>query len=145
MMLDTWLTRRINLLILKDTDEAAVPVDIATANKYAAMAVSDTDHAKGRTIGWKKSRCRFTRYYLARLADGISWEDGRVGASCMSPNGGIGAAGWVGMPVGKPKDWATLDAVLSLRAVLMATRFELMYNTDVFLELQRFDPMIQMA
>jgi hypothetical protein len=29
--------------------------------------------------------------------------------------------------------------------VLMATRFELMYNTDVFLELQRFDPMIQMA
>ncbi|KAJ7824993.1 hypothetical protein B0H14DRAFT_2596899 [Mycena olivaceomarginata] len=145
MMLDTWIARRIDLLILKDTDEAAVPVDIATANKYAAMAVSDTDHAKGRTIGWKKSRCRFTRYYLARLADGISREDGRVGASCMSPNGGIDAAGWVGMPVGKPKDWATLDAVLSLRAVLMATRFELMYNTDVFLELQRCGGMLDMS
>ncbi|KAJ7132425.1 hypothetical protein C8R44DRAFT_664842 [Mycena epipterygia] len=145
MMLDTWIARQIDLLILKDADEAAVPVDVATANKCAAMAVSDTDHAKGRTTGWKKSRCKFTRYYLARLADGISWEDGRVGASCMSPNGGIGAAGWDGMPVGKPEDWATLDAVLSLRAVLMATRFELMYNTDVFLELQRFDPMIQMA
>ncbi|KAJ7847845.1 hypothetical protein B0H14DRAFT_3138413 [Mycena olivaceomarginata] len=120
MMLDTWIARRIDLLILKDTDEAAVPVDIATANK-------------------------FTRYYLARLADGISREDGRVGASCMSPNGGIGAAGWVGMPVGKPKDWATLDAVLSLRAVLMATRFELMYNTDVFLELQRCGGMLDMS
>ncbi|KAJ7602256.1 hypothetical protein B0H17DRAFT_1222832 [Mycena rosella] len=145
MMLDTWIARRIDLLILKDTDEAAVPVDFFTANKYAAMAISDTDRAKGRTTGWKKSRCRFTKYYLARLAEGISWEDGQVGVSCMSPNGGIGAAGWDGMPVGEPEDWATLDAVLSLRAVLIATRFELMYNTDVFLELQRFDPMIQMA
>ncbi|KAJ7778895.1 hypothetical protein B0H14DRAFT_3587017 [Mycena olivaceomarginata] len=126
MMLDTWTARQIDLLILKDTDEAAVPVDIATANKNPDAGSPDIN-------------------YLARLADGISREDGRVGASCMSPNGGIGAAGWVGMPVGKPKDWATLDAVLSLRAVLMATRFELMYNTDVFLELQRFDPMIQMA
>jgi hypothetical protein len=34
----------------------------------------------------------------------------------MLPNGSIGATGWEGMPVGKPEDWATLDAVVSLCA-----------------------------
>ncbi|KAJ7697835.1 hypothetical protein B0H17DRAFT_1130114 [Mycena rosella] len=104
----------------------------------AFVAVGGPDDAKGRTTGWKRSRSQFIRLYLARLADGIIGEDGtRIGVSCP--------AGWEGMERGEPTDWAMLDAVLSLRAAVMATRFELLSNTDVFLELQEFDPMIRMA
>ncbi|KAF7345611.1 hypothetical protein MVEN_01580100 [Mycena venus] len=146
MMLDTWIARQVDLLMLGTTDEAAIPVDVATANKFAKMAVDGGASSKGLTTGFKKCRALFIRHYLARLADGIMTDSGdRIGVSCMSPGGGMGAAGWEGMPVGDPNDWAALDAVLSLRAVVMATRLELLYNTDVFLELLQFDPMIRMA
>ncbi|KAJ7090993.1 hypothetical protein C8R44DRAFT_990593 [Mycena epipterygia] len=128
MMLDSWIARRVDLMILGQTDEASVPVDSKTAKHNAFVAMGADDEPKGKTTGWKRSRSSFIRQYLARLADG-----------------GIRAAGWEQMPVGWPDDWAVLDAVLSLRAVLMATRFELLYNTDIFLKLQEFDPMIRMA
>ncbi|KAJ7130687.1 hypothetical protein C8R46DRAFT_1142097 [Mycena filopes] len=146
-MLDTWIAPRADLLVQGVTDEAAIPVDSGTANKYAYLAVQG-DPTKGRTTGWKRSRALFIRDYLARLADGRTDNHGaQVGVSCMSPgNGGtLGEDGWADMPVGNASDWAALDAVLTLRAVLMATRFELMYNTDVLLDLQQFDPMIRMA
>ncbi|KAF7371175.1 hypothetical protein MSAN_00753000 [Mycena sanguinolenta] len=147
MMLDTWIARQVDLLMLNDSDEAAIPVDFKTA-KDRAKPFDKSD--KGKTTGWKRARSRFIRLYLARLADGIvidSESEGSrsVGVSCMSPGGGIGVAGWEGMETGSAKDWMDLDALLSLRAVLLATRMELMYNTDVFLELQEFDPMIRMA
>ncbi|KAJ6471892.1 hypothetical protein C8R45DRAFT_1013492 [Mycena sanguinolenta] len=147
MMLDTWIARHVDLLVLKDSDEAAIPVDLKTA-KDRAKPFDQSE--KGQTTGWKRSRSRFIRLYLARLADGIvidSEPEGSksVAVSCMSPDGGVGVAGWEGMETGVAKDWMDLDAVLSLRAVLLATRMELMYNTDVFLELREFDPMIRMA
>ncbi|KAJ7486460.1 hypothetical protein FB451DRAFT_1362853 [Mycena latifolia] len=148
MMLDTWIARRVDLMILgkAKTEEASVPVDATTARTCALLAMIGADDSKGKTTGWKGSRSSFIRLYLARLADGIVQKDGtRIGVSCMSPGGGIGSAGWEGMSVGEPNDWSVLDAALSLRAVLMATRLELLYNTDVFLELQEFDPMIRMA
>ncbi|KAJ7807819.1 hypothetical protein B0H14DRAFT_3763642 [Mycena olivaceomarginata] len=128
MMLDTWIARR-----------ASVPVDSVTAKNCAKMAVAGDDEFKGKTTGWKRCRAAFSSHYLTRLADGIIEVDtgASVGVSC--------ATGWKEMPKGSPNDWATLDAVLSLRAVVMATRLELMYNTDVFLELLEFDPMIRMA
>ncbi|KAJ6466317.1 hypothetical protein C8R45DRAFT_485554 [Mycena sanguinolenta] len=149
MMLDTWIARQVDLLILKDSDEAAIPVDLKTANERA-KPFDTSDSEKGKTTGWKRCRSRFIRLYLARLADGIVIDSEpessrRVGVSCMSPGGGLGAAGWEGMETGDAKDWAELDAVLTLRAVLMATRMELMYNSDVFLALRDFDPMIRMA
>ncbi|KAJ7020846.1 hypothetical protein C8F04DRAFT_1403328 [Mycena alexandri] len=145
MMLDTWIARHVDLLMQGITDEASIPVDAATANKYAFLAVQGP-MTKGTTTGWKRPRALFIRHYLARLADGIVDNQGtRVGASCMSPGSGSGAAGWTGMAIGNADNWAALDAVLTLRAILMATRLELMYNTDVFLELQQFDPMIRMA
>ncbi|KAF7357603.1 hypothetical protein MSAN_01356700 [Mycena sanguinolenta] len=149
MMLDTWIARQVDLLILKDSDEAAIPVDLKTAKERAKPSDMSGDE-KRKTTGWKRCRSRFIRLYLARLADGIvidSDPDGpqSVGVSCMSPGGGLGATGWEGMETGDGKDWAELDAVLTLRAVLMATRMELMYNTDVFLALRDFDPMIRMA
>ncbi|KAJ7607958.1 hypothetical protein FB45DRAFT_947359 [Roridomyces roridus] len=146
MMLDSWIGRRVDLLMTNRTDEAAVPVDNVTAIKCAAKILGK-DGPAGSTTGWKRCRSQFIVCYLARLADGVVREENgpRVGVSCMSPGGGIGEAGWEGMPVGSPGDWMILDAVLSLRAVLMATRFEVMHNTDVFLELSEFDPMIPMA
>ncbi|KAJ7210669.1 hypothetical protein B0H12DRAFT_1079656 [Mycena haematopus] len=136
MMLDTWIARRVDFRFQTAKDRAK-PFD-------------ESDDARGKTTGWKRSRSKFIRLYLARLADGIvidSEPEGSrsVGVSCMSPGGGLGAEGWKGMETGDPKDWAELDAVLTLRAVLMATRMELMYNTDVFLALRDFDPMIRMA
>jgi hypothetical protein len=147
MMLDTWIARRVDLLMSGVTDEASVPVDSVTAKNCAKMAVAGDDEFKGKTTGWKRCRAAFSSHYLTRLADGIIEVDtgAPVGVSCMSPAGGKGATGWKEMPKGSPNDWATLDAVLSLRAVVMATRLELMYNTDVFLELLEFDPMIRMA
>ncbi|KAJ6564175.1 hypothetical protein B0H19DRAFT_1140488 [Mycena capillaripes] len=147
MLLDTWIARQVDLMMLGVTEEAAVPVDSNTANICAFVAVTSDDQAKGRTTGWKRCRAWFIRYYLARLANGRSPIEGEspVGVSCMSSGGGIGLAGWDAMPKGEASDWATVDAVLTLRAVVMATRFELMHNTDVFLELQEFDPMIRMA
>ncbi|KAJ7631589.1 hypothetical protein DFH06DRAFT_1438726 [Mycena polygramma] len=151
MLFDSWIARRVDQMILGPTAtvDSAVPVDMNTANICAISAVTGGDSSRGRTTGWKRSRAQFIRYYLARLADGITPAQGglRIGVSCMSRGGRIGAAGWQGMPVGAASDWAVLDAVLSLRAMVtvMATRMELLKNTDVFLELHEFDPMIRMA
>ncbi|KAJ7834490.1 hypothetical protein B0H13DRAFT_1653253 [Mycena leptocephala] len=56
MMLDTWIARRVDLLMLGVTDEASVPVDSATAKDFARKAVEGGDKSKGKTTGWK--RCR---------------------------------------------------------------------------------------
>ncbi|KAJ7736297.1 hypothetical protein B0H16DRAFT_1466742 [Mycena metata] len=137
MMLDTWIAQRVDLLMQGITDQALIPVDEATANKYAFLAVQGPK-TKRTTSGRKHPRALFILHYLAHLADGIIDNQGtRVGVSCMSPGNGHGAAGWAGMELGNADDWAALDAMLTLRAILMATRLELMFNTDVFLEFQQ--------
>ncbi|KAJ7240888.1 hypothetical protein C8J57DRAFT_1192913 [Mycena rebaudengoi] len=143
MLLDTFIARQVDLMMQGTADEAAVPVDILTAANYARLA---REAGAGGT-GFKKSRSTFMRYYLARLADGAAVEENGmpVGVSCMSsPGSAIGPAGWADMP-GDANDWATIDAVLTLRAVVMAARLELMYDTSRLLDLQDFDPAIRMA
>jgi hypothetical protein len=92
---------------------------------------------------WKRSRVTFTMYYLERLAVGV----GGRGTSCMTPDGERldSSRGWSHMPVGRASDWADVDAVLTLRAVVMMARLELMKNSDALLDLQEMDPMLQMA
>ncbi|KAJ6540735.1 hypothetical protein B0H19DRAFT_1269281 [Mycena capillaripes] len=111
------------------------------------MAVEGGEKSKGLTTGYKRCRVQFIRHYLARLAEGTHAVKGefQVGVSCMSPGGGLGIEGWQEMPKGDATDWAILDAALSLRAVMMVTRLELLHNTDIFLELRELDPMIRMA
>ncbi|KAJ7337540.1 hypothetical protein DFH08DRAFT_939031 [Mycena albidolilacea] len=174
-LLDSWIARQVDLLILGTTDEASLPVDFETAKRLAERHARDgadpnrKRKAKILTTGWKRSRAIFIRLYLARLADGILAADGtRLGVSCMSAGGGFGAEGWRDMqmahsssntqnalgnidPAPEPEEakiqhkWAAIDAALSLRAVLIATRFGLLNNTSVFLDLWRFDPTIRMA
>ncbi|KAJ7912910.1 hypothetical protein B0H13DRAFT_1712826 [Mycena leptocephala] len=143
MLFDTFIARRVDLMMQGTADEAAVPVDILTAANYAQLA---REAGAGGT-GHKKSRSTFMMYYLARLADGAAVEENGmpVSVSCMSsPGSSIGPAGWAGMP-GNANDWAMIDAVLTLRAVVMAARLELMYDTSGLLDLQDFDPVIRMA
>lgn len=143
MMFDTWIARRVEMIMGERLPNAdlSVPADEASARMCASLPVNKSD-----TTGWKRSRSTFMIYYNQRVAESF---DGR-GSSCMSgqmyEQGWAGISnGWAGMPKGKAEDWAAVDAVLTLRAVVMAARLELMNDSTVLLELQEFDPVIQIA
>jgi hypothetical protein len=53
--------------------------------------------------------------------------------------------GWKNVLNGKPHDWAILDAILTLRATLMATQLEVMKDSSILLQLQKSDPMVLFA
>lgn len=141
-MLDTWISHHIHIIMgSPEDDEAAVPADQATAKAYAAKPRGIPDHA----TAWHPVRLQFARDYLGILADG----DLGVVASCMSPGFEPEVVietkpkCWDSMPTGKPADWTAIDAVLTLRAVLMYVRLESLKDSSVFLELRRvLDPVI---
>ena len=138
-MLDTWIARKVETIMTGRTPvDLSVPVD----GKSAAHAISMAGNTL-RTSGWKAVRIAFTRHYLARLAEGVNG----LPAGCLSGSDEKFDAEerWNGMPVGNAGDWANLDAVLTLRAVVMAARLELMKDSSALLELRDLDPMIQMA
>ncbi|KDQ50468.1 hypothetical protein JAAARDRAFT_585699 [Jaapia argillacea MUCL 33604] len=142
-MLDTWIGRKADLLTGRVSDEVAVPADLVTATTQANISM-----LLPQTTAWKKSRMEFARAYLARLAEGV---DGRA-VSCMSMGVGdgvaeqtLGPAGWENMPFGNPDDWAVMDAVLTLRSMLLVTRFENLNNSSVLLRLRHFDPAVLLA
>ncbi|KAJ7059766.1 hypothetical protein C8F01DRAFT_1145587 [Mycena amicta] len=146
MMLDSWIALHVDLLVEGESHEPAVPVDAPTARACAAKL----EGATHGSTGWKRARSTFLRRYLARIADGVlrQTEDGKppssVGVSCMSPDGDIGPSGWDGME-GDAQAWATLDAVLTLRSVLMTNRFLLMNNTDTLWKCHFHDPIMRMV
>ncbi|KAJ6512524.1 hypothetical protein C8R45DRAFT_920350 [Mycena sanguinolenta] len=107
----------------QDIDKAAIPVELKTA-KERAKSFDMRSNEKGKTTGWKRCRSRFIQLYLARLADCIAIDS---------------------EPEGPQHVGAEVDAAVTLRAVLMGIIMELMYNSDVFLALQDFDPMIRVA
>ncbi|RDB16585.1 hypothetical protein Hypma_002828 [Hypsizygus marmoreus] len=138
MFFDAWIARRVELIIKESASaDVGVPVDFETATRASMMAANNL-----QVSGWKKSRLIFTRHYLARLAEGV---DGK-GASCMSSDEKLDPTiGWAGMPVGNASDWADVDAVLTLRAVTLVARLELMKDSIALVDLRELDPMVQMA
>ena len=140
-MFDTWIARKVELIMTGVSNaDVSVPVDKDTAAKAALMA----RNKKLFATRWKKSRLAFARLYLARLADGI----GGKAASCMTESGEKlrPETGWDNMKSGsKAKDWADIDAVLTIRAVVMAVRLELMKDSTALLDLKDLDPMVQLA
>lgn len=139
MMFDTWIAHRIETIMGNDTTgDAPVPTDAesATRCKVASDGLDIT--------GWKKSRLAFTLKYLERLAEGINGK----GTSCMSTGKKRFAnpeIGWANMAEGDQRDWASVDAVLTLRAIVMATRYEMMKDSSALLDLREVDPTIQLA
>jgi len=143
MMLDTWIGRRIDIMLGTDLEEVAVPSD----QKKASACQRKAQDLK-QTTGWKMSRMQFTRQYLVRLAEGGGSE--RRAVSCMAsgltrPEPSLGQSSWSDMPFGKAQDWAAIDAVLTLRALLMYTRLERMNDSSVLLRLQKFDPVVRLT
>lgn len=137
MMLDTWIAHRVDIIMGGGGGivEVSVPAVLETAERCARAASQLAE-----TTAWKPARLKFTRHYLKRLAEGV---DGK-GASCMSTLGdrhGPGG-GWGGMAEGKLNDWIAVDAVLTLRAVLMATRLEMMKDSSILWQLRRLDPVV---
>lgn len=53
--------------------------------------------------------------------------------------------GWANMINGDTHNWASLDAVLTLRAIIMVVRVELMKGSSMLLDLQEVDPTIELA
>ncbi|KDQ50460.1 hypothetical protein JAAARDRAFT_585454 [Jaapia argillacea MUCL 33604] len=142
-MLDTWIGRKADLMTGRVSDEVAVPADLVTATTQSNISMQ-----RPQTTAWKKSRMEFARAYLSRLAEGA---DGKA-VSCMSMGVGdgvaqptLGPAGWENMAFGKPEDWAAMDAVLTLRSMLMVTRFEIMNDSSVLLRLRHFNPVVLLA
>ena len=138
MMLDSWIARRVESIMTGQTPvDVSVPLDVGSAVLAAAKAENTLD-----TSGWKSTRITFTRHYLSRLADGVNWKPG-----CMSASDGSFDAeeSWKDMPVGSASEWADIDAALTLRAVLMVARLELMKDSSALSHLRDLDPMIQMA
>ena len=132
VMFDTWIAREVEMIMTGRTPaDLSVPVD-GTSAAHATLMAGNTL----RTSGWKAARIAFTRHYLARLAEGANG----LAAGCLSEE-----ERWNGMPEGNASDWANLDAVLTLRAVVMVARLELMKDSSALLELRDLDPMIQMA
>ncbi|KAJ7733972.1 hypothetical protein B0H16DRAFT_1467856 [Mycena metata] len=86
--------------------------------------------AKGNDKRLETTSCGIYPALPCALADGIVDEQGTRRCSRLR-----------GVELANADDWAALDVVMTLRAILMATRLELMFNTDVFLGLQQFDPM----
>ena len=139
MMFDTWIARKVEFIITGDSSaDVSVPVD----PKSAAEASSRKEN-KRHTIGWKKSRLEFTRLYLARLADGV---DGKA-TSFMTVNSEkhLPKSGWDNMCFGNYFDWANIDAVLTLRAVVMMLRLKLMKDSSAALGLKELDPVVQLG
>ncbi|KAF9466854.1 hypothetical protein BDZ94DRAFT_1249945 [Collybia nuda] len=138
-MFDTWIAHRIESMMGNDTvGDAPVPADLDTATRCKV------ESGGVEISGWKKSRLSFALPYLERLAEGLN----EKGASCMSTSKKRFAnpeLGWADMPVGTPHDWAVIDAVLTLRAIVMATRYEMMKDSSALLDLQEFDPTVQLA
>ncbi|TFK50305.1 hypothetical protein OE88DRAFT_235379 [Heliocybe sulcata] len=138
-MLDSWIGRRADMIVDEHgREEVSVPTDIYRATLCAQKALNLKP-----TTGWKQSRMDFTLLYLRCLADGA----GGKATSCMSPEPRAGeeTAGWDGMSCGTPRDWAAIDAVLTLRAFLLHLRLELMNDSSVLLRLRRFDPVVNLA
>ena len=141
MMLDTWIARKVEIIMTGSAPaDVSVPVDMELAAEVASMAKNAV-----LTSRWKATRIAFTRHYLVRLVEGV---DG-LASSCMSASEAMfnteGWEQWKGMPVGNATDWADVDAALTLRAVVMVARLELMKDSSALLELRDLDPMIQMA
>ncbi|KAF8240366.1 hypothetical protein L208DRAFT_813621 [Tricholoma matsutake] len=133
MMFDTWIARKVETIMTGHAPaDVSVPVDAKYASEAALMAGSAL-----RTSGWKATRIAFAKNYLARLAEGVpgSMSDGRFDHEEL----------WSDMHVGSANHWADLDAVLTLRAVAMVARLELMKDSSSLWELTDLDPMIQMA
>lgn len=146
-MLDTWIAQRIDIMVGETgLDEVAVPSDMKNASSCARRAQD-----LKQTTGWKLSRMQFTRQYLLSLAEGVTGTE-RIAVSCMAigfdPDGAapaLGQSSWSNMAFGKAEDWAAIDAVLTLRSLLMITRLEHMHDSSALLRLQRFDPVVLLA
>jgi hypothetical protein len=140
-MMDTWIARKVETIMTGCASfDVRVPVDV----KFATQAASMTGNML-HTSGWKASRISFTRHYLARLTEGIDGVVVGYMSGSYSDEKFDAAKRWDGMPVGKASDWADLDAVLTLRAITMLTRLELMKDSSALLQLKHLDPMIQIA
>jgi hypothetical protein len=140
MMFDTWIARRVELIM---TGSSSVDVSVPVDTKSAVWAASRIEN-KPLITGWKRSRLAFTRLYLARLAEGVNGK----AASCMTGSSEKlpPEIGWNEMyPGSDPEDWADVDAVLTLRAVVMVVRLELMKDSSALLEVRELDPIVQLA
>lgn len=136
-LLDTWIARHVDIIIGETAmPEMSVPAEFRTA-ELCAKATTVLD----QSTGWNPPRLRFCRLYLARLANGV----GKTGPSFMSKTKlEDRLMGWNQMPVGAPEQWLIIDAVLSLRAVLMHTRYMLLKDSSSLLSM-KFDPMLLLA
>lgn len=139
MIFDTWIARRVETIMMQDSKaDPAVPVD--TDSAIRSTELNGNGHI---STGWKRSRVMFARMYLKRLAEGYRG----LGCSFLSTGSReeqIGE-GWFDMLFGTARDWADVDAVLTLRSIMMAVRLEFMKDSSPLLELQRLDPIIQMG
>ncbi|KDQ49214.1 hypothetical protein JAAARDRAFT_51853 [Jaapia argillacea MUCL 33604] len=143
MMLDTWIGRKVDLLTRRVSDEVAVPADLAAATTCANISMQLL-----QTTVWKKSRMEFARAYLVRLVEGV---DGNP-VSCISMGVGdgvaqptLGPAGWENMPFGSPEHWAAIDAVLTIRSMLLVYQLEIMNDLSALLRLHRFNLVVLLA
>ena len=144
-MLDTWIGRRIDIMTGSVLEEVAVPSDRKQASACQRSALN-----LKQTTAWKASRMKFARQYLVRLAEGASGGAGRRAVSCMAsgltnPEPSLGQPSWSDMPFGMAHDWAAIDAVLTLRSILMFARLERMNDSSILIRLQKFDPVVRLV
>ncbi|KAF5335857.1 hypothetical protein D9758_016703 [Tetrapyrgos nigripes] len=160
LLFDTWLASQADIMAGDGSCELTAPADVESAKKIKSLPEYEQ-----RVTGWKRTRCQLTRDYLNRLADGLEGK----GASCMGLNDETSSTsedvedsssttviqddkdvetlekGWEGMRIGEPGQWARFDAVVTLRAVTMAARLELLKDSSVLLDCQEeLDPLVQM-
>ncbi|KDR78596.1 hypothetical protein GALMADRAFT_1257988 [Galerina marginata CBS 339.88] len=136
-LFDCWISRHVEILMGGDgKSDLCVPVNKEDAKKCAELKLNTSLPS----TGWKKSRLAFSIQYLGRLADG------RHGDSPSFMGGSLNAQGWSGMAGGRSaEEWAALDAVLTLRAVLMASRLEILNDSSVLLDTRKYDPTLQLV
>ncbi|KAJ7590341.1 hypothetical protein C8J56DRAFT_826276 [Mycena floridula] len=136
MMFDTWIAQRVDIITGgTGRDEVSVPATIEAAQWAKDFPINQTE-----TTGWKVDRLNFAREYLTSLAEGIHGQS----PSCMSPTTVPSQTLWEGLSSSNAEDWYAVDAVLTLRASVMATRLELMKDSSILLELRERDPLVRM-